>query len=104
MAVLFIKSKTAATVTKVRRRKLALKAKFAKVKNGIKTMGNAENVAKAARAAGKAATGLSKFITARKSDGSIDEKKVIGGVLDVVDSVASFLPPPASIITGTYIF
>ena len=39
-------------------------------------------------------------MSAKKSDGSLDEKKVVGGVLDVIDTIATFIPPPAGIITG----
>ena len=85
---------------KISSRRTAFKAGLGKAKNGIKKYGSAESVAKASRAAAGAARGISMFMSARKPDGSIDEKAVVGGVLDVVDSIATFLPPPASIITG----
>ena len=89
---------------KISSRRTAFKAGLGKAKNGIKKYGSAESVAKASRAAAGAARGISMFMSARKPDGSIDEKAVVGGVLDVVDSIATFLPPPASIITGISIF
>ena len=94
------KTKPTSVLTKVMQRRDALKAKFVEIKDGIKSMSTTEKVAKASRALGVAAKGLSKFMAAKKKDGSIDASKVVGGVLDLVDSVASFLPPPISIITG----
>ena len=98
--VRFKKNQPKTILTNLRQRRDAMKAKFVEVKDGIKSMSTTQKVAKASRAAGVAAKGLSKFMTAKKKDGSIDASKVVGGVLDLVDSVASFLPPPISIITG----
>ena len=95
------KSKASAKKEQVIKREISFKSAVGKVKKGMKTVGSAGNVAKASRALAGGARGLSKFLTAKKPDGSIDEKKVIGGVIDVVDSIATFLPPPASIVTGT---
>ena len=43
---------------------------------------------------------LGKFQT-KNEDGSPDALAITSGVLDVADSIAQFLPPPASIVTGT---
>lgn len=98
---LFSKSSAVTAVQKkVRSRRTAFKSSMKKAKAGIQKYGTAENVAKASKAALGAAKGISKFLSARQPDGSIDKKAVIGGVLDVVDAIATFLPPPASIVTG----
>ena len=99
-AVLSKSSETTAKKRKITSRRVAFKASISKAKKGVKKYGSAGSMAKASRAAAGAARGISKFMSARKPDGSIDEKKVVGGVLDVVDTIATFLPPPASIITG----
>ena len=93
-------SATTALQRKISSRRTTFKASMGKVKAGIEKYGSAGNVAKASYAAAGAAKGISKFISARNPDGSIDEKAVIGGVLDVADSIAQFLPPPISLITG----
>ena len=99
-AVLSKRGENTAKQRKISSRRAAFQASMGKAKNGIKKYGSAGSMAKASRAAAGAARGISKFMSARKPDGSIDEKKVVGGVLDVVDTIATFLPPPASIITG----
>ena len=94
-------SKVTAQKEKVVARKAAFKANMKKVKTGMKSVGSAGNVAKASRAISRGASGISKFMSAKNPDGSLDEKKIISGVLDVVDGLATFLPAPASIVTGT---
>ena len=89
---------------KISERKAAFKEKMAKVKTGLKSVGSADNIGKASVALSGAASGVSKFLSARKEDGSIDEKQVITGVIDVVDGLSAFAPAPASVVTGDFIY
>ena len=96
-----LRAKTISKDRSISSRKNAFKAKIGKVKDGLKSVGSMDNVAKATVALAGGARGLSKFMAARNPDGSIDPKQVVGGVIDVVDGIAAFLPAPASVITGT---
>ena len=69
-------------------------------KDGIQKFGTAENLAKASGAASSAASAISKFASAKKDDGSIDVEQIASGVMDVVDTVANFLPDPIAIFAG----
>ena len=73
---------------------------IAKVKDSVKKYATVENIAKASKAASAGASALSKFLTA-EVNGTIDGVKVVSGSLDVVDAIAAYLPPPASIFSGT---
>ena len=98
-----VKEKQAAKETaakKIGKRKAAFSKGIGKVKAGVKKYGSAASLAKASRAAASGARALSKFLSAENPDGSIDATKIVGGVLDVVDTLATFAPPPLSIITG----
>ena len=98
-----IKEKQATKETvaeKIGKKKAAFSKGIKKVKAGVKKYGSPGSVAKASRAAASGTRALSKFLTAEKDDGSIDATKIVGGVLDVVDTLATFAPPPLSIITG----
>ena len=85
---------------KIGKRKAAFSKGIRKVKAGVKKYGSPGSLAKASRAAASGARALSKFLSAEDSDGNVDPTKIVGGVLDVVDTLATFAPPPISIITG----
>ena len=85
----------------VSKRKLAFKSGINKARNGIKKYGSAASMAKASRAAGTGIRAIAKLSQVTKPNGDIDEMKLAGGILDVVDCIATFLPAPASIITGS---
>ena len=85
---------------KISEKKAQVKKKIIKLKHQIKAVGTSENIAKASKAVGGVLTAVGKFSTAEKPDGSIDEMKVISGVLDIVDGLAAFAPSPASAVTG----
>ena len=86
---------------KIHEKKVLFKKKIGQLTNQMKAVGTSENIAKASKAVGGAVTAVGKFTSARNPDGSIDEKKVISGGLDIVDGIAAFAPPPASAVTGT---
>ena len=85
---------------KIGKKRAAFSKGIKKVKAGVKKYGSPGSLAKASRAAASGTRALSKFLSAEKEDGSIDATKIVGGVLDVVDTLATFAPPPLSIITG----
>ena len=85
---------------KIQKKRIAFKAKMVQMKNGLKAIGTPGNIGKASFALAGGAKGLSKFMTARRPDGSIDEKQVIGGVLDVIHGLSTFLPAPGTVVTG----
>ena len=98
-----IKSKQARAVAKraqVLKKKIAFKANMGKVKKGMKTVGKAGNVAKASAALAGGASALSDFMSCKNPDGSIDGKKLAKGVLGAVGAISTFLPAPASVVTG----
>ena len=65
---------------------------YATTKREFKAMTNADALAKGSNAVGGILTAVHKFQTG-------DEMKMVSGCLDIANSVAQFLPPPASIIT-----
>ena len=69
---------------------------------GIKAMSRDEKIEKAATALGLAMGGVAKFGTV--NDDMTDSEKALriaSGVADIASAVAEFLPPPASIVTGS---
>ena len=66
----------------------------------MKSMSKTEKVSKSASAAGALLGAIGKF-GAKNDDGSPDALKILSGVADISNAIASFLPPPASVITGT---
>ena len=69
---------------------------------GIKAMSRDEKIEKAATALGLAMGGVAKFGTV--TDDMTDSEKALriaSGVADIASAVAEFLPPPASIVTGS---
>ena len=62
----------------------------------VKGMSNTDRLTKGADALGGVATAVSKFLEA---DG--DGLKIISGCLDITNAIAQFLPPPATVLTGT---
>ena len=69
---------------------------------GIKAMSRDEKIEKAGTALGLAMGGVAKFGTVNE-DMSDSQKalRIASGVADIASAVAEFLPPPASIVTGT---
>ena len=69
---------------------------------GIKAMSRDEKIEKAGTALGLAMGGVAKFGTV--NDDMTDSEKALriaSGVADIASAVAEFLPPPASIVTGS---
>ena len=64
-------------------------------------MSKTEAFGKTTNALGSIVGAVGKF-QATKPDGSVDVIQVLSGVADITNTIASFLPPPASIITGTF--
>ena len=58
----------------------------------VRGMASADNLNKAATAAGGVASAIGKFQSA-------DTMEVVSGILDITGAIAQFLPPPASILT-----
>ena len=98
--ILAKKARERAKQNKISRKRVVFKATVRKMKNGLKAVGTPGNIGKASFALAGGAKGVSKFMSARSPDGSVDEKKVIGGVLDVVYGLSTFLPPPATVVSG----
>ena len=70
------------------------KAYFRDAKEGILSMSKTEALSKTADAVSKVSGAISKFQSG-------DTMKQISGALDIADTICSFLPPPASIISST---
>ena len=60
----------------------------------IKVMTKYDKIANGAAASGDIASAVQKFASG-------DTQKIISGCLDLANAAANFLPPPASILTGT---
>ena len=60
----------------------------------IKAMSNTDKLSKSADAVGGILTAVNKFQTG-------DEVQIVSGCLDIANAAAQFLPPPASLVTGT---
>ena len=73
---------------------------FGSVGKGLKSMSKTERLTKTITCLSGIASAIGKF-QAKNEDGSPNALKIVGGVLDITNSIATFLPPPASIITGT---
>ena len=69
---------------------------FDKCKKQFKTMTAVEGLEKGLGALTSIVGAVDKF---QKADG--DPKQIISGVLDIANALAAFVPPPASLITGT---
>ena len=54
----------------------------------------ADGISKGATAIGGITTAVSKFVSG-------EELEIVSGCLDIVNSIAEFMPPPASVLTGT---
>ena len=65
-----------------------------KTKNGFLATSNPAKLEKGLKAVSNLVTGIEKLTTG-------DPLKVTSGVLDIANTIAEFLPPPASIVTGT---
>ena len=85
---------------KILNKQAVVKKAMVNLKSRVKAVGTSENIAKGSKAVGGVLKAVGKFSNAQRSDGSIDEKQVISGVLDIVDGISAFLPPPASAVTG----
>ena len=63
---------------------------------------NADAASKTLGATGSILSGVSKLMEAEEeTDDGEKAKKIIGGVLDIANAAAQFLPPPASLVTET---
>ena len=69
-------------------------------KTGVQSMSKTEALSKSSSAAGALWGAIGKF-RATKDDGSPDELKIVSGVSDIANAIAEFLPPPASVVTGS---
>ena len=78
-----------------------LKANVKSSTNVIKKFSSPGNVAKGARAMASLGRAFSRFKKAGQGE-EIDPWQATAGVLDLVDTVATFAPPPVSILTGKY--
>ena len=90
------KKKTSQVSTKkfsIKNKKASLKLQFGKVKKGLKGMSKSDGIAKAANAVGAVVGAVSKFTSG-------DAMNIVSGVLDIVNAIAAFLPPPASLIAN----
>ena len=77
-----------------------LKAGFKSWKNGLKSMSKMEQISKSASAVASVLRAVDKF-GAKNPDGSPNAIEIVSGVTDIANTVATFLPPPASAVTGT---
>ena len=77
-----------------------IKSEMTAWKTGVKSMSKTETVGKSGAAAGHLFSAVQKF-GATNSDGSPDALQILSGVSDISNAVAEFLPPPASLVTGT---
>ena len=74
----------------------------ADIQNARKSAKFAGRVAKASQAMSGSVAGIGKIVGGATSK-PVDEMAIISGVLDIVDTIAQFMPPPASMVTGMYI-
>jgi len=77
-----------------------IKSEMTAWKTGVKSMSKTETVGKSGAVAGHIFSGVQKF-GAKNSDGSPDSLQILSGVSDIATGLAEFLPPPASVVTGT---
>lgn len=71
-----------------------IKAHFKNTKRYIKGMSNMQKLDKASKAVTNIASAVPKLTSG-------EPEQIISGALDIVTAVSNFLPPPASVITGT---
>ena len=74
----------------------AVKDYYATTKSEIKVMTKYDKIANGAAASGDIASAVQKFASG-------DTQKIISGCLDLANAAANFLPPPASIVTGSIV-
>ena len=81
-----------------------LKRKMKGIVNGIKSSSKSVNIEKSFHAGAHVGSAIGKFVAASDSSMSDLEKglKITSGVLDVTNAIATFLPPPASLVTSTF--
>ena len=104
--------RTAVTsVVKVRKEQMMKKEESIRVKrdnfktdiqNARKSAKFAGRVAKASQAMSGGIAGIGQIVGGATSN-PVDEMAIVSGVLGIVDTIAQFLPPPASMITGMFI-
>ena len=71
----------------------------ADIQNARKSAKFAGRVAKASQAMSGSLAGIGQIVGGATAK-PVDEMAIIGGVLSIVDTIAQFMPPPASMVTG----
>ena len=74
----------------------------ADIQNARKSAKFAGRVAKASQAMSGSLAGIGKIVGGATAK-PVDEMAIVSGVLGIVDTIAQFMPPPASMITGMYL-
>ena len=76
-----------------------IKNEFKSLMKGLTSMSKTAKVTKASNALSGVLGAVGKFV-ARKEDGTPDTVKILSGVGDIADVVGTFLPGPASAVSG----
>ena len=80
----------------IKRSRQAVKDYALTTYGGVKGMTKYDRIAAGAAASGDIASAVQKFATG-------DTQKIVSGCLDLANAAANFLPPPASIVTGSIV-
>ena len=78
-----------------------LKSELKSTKSGIRAMSKTEAVYKSSKALSSVVAAVRKF-SSTNEDGSPNAVMIVSGVGDIANAIATFLPPPATIITGVF--
>ena len=78
-----------------------LKSELRSTKSGIRAMSKTEAAYKSSKALSSVVAAVRKF-SSTNEDGSPNAVMIVSGVGDIANAIATFLPPPATIITGVF--